>query len=105
MLGRNAADPEDKRIVFRIGINIGIILIDGGDDTVGDGVNIAARLDPANNADLTRSTACGDMYVSDGIICRANERTLATIIETCPAKSVKTAMRSRSLTRSATPLQ
>jgi class 3 adenylate cyclase/pimeloyl-ACP methyl ester carboxylesterase len=44
MLGRNAAVPEDKRIVFRIGINVGDIIIDG-DDIFGDGVNIAARLE------------------------------------------------------------
>jgi class 3 adenylate cyclase/pimeloyl-ACP methyl ester carboxylesterase len=44
MLSRNAAIPEDKRIVFRIGINVGDIIIDG-DDIFGDGVNIAARLE------------------------------------------------------------
>ncbi|MFD1983893.1 adenylate/guanylate cyclase domain-containing protein [Mesorhizobium newzealandense] len=35
--------PEDTRIVFRIGINLGDVIIDG-DDFYGDGVNIAARL-------------------------------------------------------------
>jgi class 3 adenylate cyclase/pimeloyl-ACP methyl ester carboxylesterase len=44
MLTRNAAVPDDKRIVFRIGINVGDIIIDG-DDIFGDGVNIAARLE------------------------------------------------------------
>jgi len=44
MLTRNAAVPEDKQIVFRIGINVGDIIIDGG-DIYGDGVNIAARLE------------------------------------------------------------
>jgi class 3 adenylate cyclase/pimeloyl-ACP methyl ester carboxylesterase len=44
MLSRNAGIDEDKRIVFRIGINIGDIIIDG-DDIFGDGVNIAARLE------------------------------------------------------------
>ncbi|MEH2570664.1 alpha/beta fold hydrolase [Bradyrhizobium sp. AZCC 2289] len=44
MLARNAAVPEDKQIVFRIGINVGDIIIDGG-DIFGDGVNIAARLE------------------------------------------------------------
>src|ERR1700757_4920651 len=44
MLKRNAAISEDKRIVFRIGINVGDIIIDG-DDIFGDGVNIAARLE------------------------------------------------------------
>ncbi|WP_271566866.1 alpha/beta fold hydrolase [Bradyrhizobium sp. CCBAU 11386] len=44
MLARNAAIPENRRIVFRIGINVGDIIIDG-DDIFGDGVNIAARLE------------------------------------------------------------
>jgi class 3 adenylate cyclase/pimeloyl-ACP methyl ester carboxylesterase len=44
MVRRNADIPEDKQIVFRIGINVGDIIIDG-DDIFGDGVNIAARLE------------------------------------------------------------
>ncbi len=44
MVTRNAGVPQDKRIVFRLGINVGDILIDG-DDILGDGVNIAARLE------------------------------------------------------------
>ena len=43
MASRNSAAPADKRIVFRVGINVGDIIIDG-DDIFGDGVNIAARL-------------------------------------------------------------
>jgi adenylate cyclase len=44
MVARNADVPEDRRIVFRIGINIGDIIIDEA-DIHGDGVNIAARLE------------------------------------------------------------
>lgn len=44
MILRNGAVPEDRRIVFRIGINIGDIILDGG-DIFGDGVNVAARLE------------------------------------------------------------
>jgi class 3 adenylate cyclase/pimeloyl-ACP methyl ester carboxylesterase len=44
MVSRNADVAEDQRIVFRIGINVGDIIIDG-DDIFGDGVNIAARLE------------------------------------------------------------
>ena len=44
MVSRNANVAEDRRIVFRIGINVGDIIIDG-DDIFGDGVNIAARLE------------------------------------------------------------
>jgi class 3 adenylate cyclase/pimeloyl-ACP methyl ester carboxylesterase len=43
MVSRNVSLSEDKRIVFRIGINVGDIIIDG-DDIFGEGVNIAARL-------------------------------------------------------------
>ena len=41
---RNTDVPADKRIQFRIGINVGDIIIDG-DDIFGDGVNVAARLE------------------------------------------------------------
>jgi adenylate cyclase len=44
MADRNADVPVDKRIQFRIGINVGDIIIDGG-DIFGDGVNVAARLE------------------------------------------------------------
>jgi adenylate cyclase len=40
----NAGLPEDKRIEFRVGINLGDVVIDG-DDIYGDGVNVAARLE------------------------------------------------------------
>ena len=41
---RNADLPEDKRIEFRVGINLGDVVVDG-DDIQGDGVNVAARLE------------------------------------------------------------
>jgi adenylate cyclase len=44
MAERNAAISEDRRIEFRIGINVGDIIIDEG-DIYGDGVNIAARVE------------------------------------------------------------
>lgn len=44
MVRRNRDIGENKRLVFRIGINIGDIIIDGK-DIFGDGVNIAARLE------------------------------------------------------------
>jgi class 3 adenylate cyclase len=44
MAERNAARPEAKRILYRIGVNLGDVLIEG-DDILGDGVNIAARLE------------------------------------------------------------
>src|SRR5258707_3824088 len=44
MIGRNETVPQDRQIIFRIGINVGDIMIDG-DDIFGDGVNVAARLE------------------------------------------------------------
>ncbi len=44
MAERKTAIPEDRRIEFRIGINVGDIIIDDG-DLYGDGVNIAARVE------------------------------------------------------------
>ena len=44
MAERNAGVDQDKRIEFRIGVNLGDIIIDGG-DIFGDGVNVAARLE------------------------------------------------------------
>jgi class 3 adenylate cyclase len=44
MAERNEGVPVDRRMLFRIGINLGDILIEG-DDILGEGVNIAARLE------------------------------------------------------------
>src|SRR5438874_597073 len=44
MVERNADVPQEKRIEFRIGINVADIMIDRG-DIFGDGVNVAARLE------------------------------------------------------------
>ena len=44
MAKRNAEIPAERRIEFRIGINLGDIIIDEG-DIYGDGVNVAARLE------------------------------------------------------------
>ena len=42
---RNAGLPEDRRIVFRIGIHVGDVVEEADGDLMGDGVNIAARLE------------------------------------------------------------
>jgi TolB-like protein len=43
MEGRNSGVQEGQRIRFRVGINVGDVIVDG-DDIFGDGVNVAARL-------------------------------------------------------------
>jgi adenylate cyclase len=44
MAERNKAVDEEKRIVFRIGVHLGDLVVEG-DDIFGDGINIAARLE------------------------------------------------------------
>src|SRR5262245_23689763 len=44
MAQRNEGVPVDRQMLFRIGINLGDILIEG-EDILGDGVNVAARLE------------------------------------------------------------
>ncbi len=59
MSARNTDLPEDRQIHYRIGINIGDIIVEG-DDIYGDGVNIAARLE--------------NLAEPDGICVRRNVR-------------------------------
>jgi class 3 adenylate cyclase len=46
---RNADLPEDRRMRFRIGINLGDVIVEG-DNLLGDGVNVAARLETLADA-------------------------------------------------------
>src|SRR5512147_864525 len=45
MVDRNAGVPIDRRIEFRIGIHLGDVVEESDGDLMGDGVNIAARLE------------------------------------------------------------
>jgi adenylate cyclase len=45
MVEANQGEPESRRIMLRIGVNLGDIVLDGA-DIFGEGVNIAARLEP-----------------------------------------------------------
>jgi len=62
---RNADLPEDKRIAFRIGINLGDVVVDG-DDIHGDGVNVAARLEGLAET--------GGIWVSGGVYDQVRDR-------------------------------
>ena len=59
LAGHEVDRPEDWRIRYRIGINLGDIVIEG-DDILGDGVNIAARLEAL--ADAGGICVSGDVY-------------------------------------------
>lgn len=57
MATRTRNMPEDRRIVHRIGINVGDVMTEG-EDLLGDGVNVAARLEalaPPGGIVLSRS--------------------------------------------------
>src|SRR5208282_87261 len=45
MRERNAGVPEDQKIQFRVGVHLGDVVEEDDGDLMGDGVNIAARLE------------------------------------------------------------
>ena len=45
MVERNAGVPSDKRIEFRVGVHVGDVVEESDGDLMGDGVNVAARLE------------------------------------------------------------
>jgi formylglycine-generating enzyme required for sulfatase activity/class 3 adenylate cyclase len=58
MIGRNTSLPLDQRILYRIGVHLGDVIVDT-DDIYGEGVNIAARLEGIASP--------GDLYISGGV--------------------------------------
>ena len=79
MADANSALPTTRRIVLRIGINLGDIVIEGS-DVYGDGVNIAARLESLAEP--------GAIYVSRSIHDQVN-RKLETGFDDLGLKTVK----------------
>ena len=64
--------PSDKKIEFRIGINVGDIIVDG-DDIFGDGVNVAARLEGISEP--------GGICISDVVHQQVSGRVEATFAD------------------------
>ena len=75
----NTKVPEHTRIEFRIGINVGDVIVEG-DDIHGDGVNVAARLEGLCGP--------GEVYVSGTVYDQA-EGKLAAVFEDLGARTVK----------------
>ena len=65
MAERNAEAPKEKQIEFRIGINLGDIIVED-DDIYGDGVNIAARIEALADA--------GGVFVSNTVHDHVRDR-------------------------------
>ncbi|MFQ5973731.1 MAG: adenylate/guanylate cyclase domain-containing protein, partial [Alphaproteobacteria bacterium] len=79
MRQRNETVPEDRRIEFRVGINLGDVIVEG-DDIHGDGVNVAARLEGLCEP--------GEVYIS-GTIYDNVEGKLAATFDNLGEKTVK----------------
>ena len=80
---RNAAVPEEQQIQFRIGINVGDIIIHG-DDIFGNGVNVAARLESLAEP----GSICVSRIVRDHVLDRLNY-----VFEDLGAQKVKNIVR------------
>ena len=65
MKARNKAVPVDRRIQFRVGVNLGDVIIDG-DDIFGNGVNIAARLETISDP--------GGICISQAVLDQVKQR-------------------------------
>ena len=76
---RNAGSSDDSRIQFRIGINVGDIIVDG-DDIYGDGVNVAARIQALADP--------GGIYISRGAAEQVRDK-VPIKIETRGEQTVK----------------
>jgi len=76
---RNASVAEDQRMYVRIGINLGEVIVEG-DDRLGEGVNIAARLEQLAEP--------GGIYVS-GKVAKEVEKKLAFAFEPMGEQKVK----------------
>ena len=66
MVERNAGVPEDRRIVFRIGVHVGDVVEESDGDLMGAGVNLGARLEGV--------CAPGAIYLSEDAYRQVNSR-------------------------------
>ena len=81
MRDRNGAAVDDRKIEFRIGINLGDVIVDG-EDLYGDGVNVAARIESvARPGGIAVSSSVRDhvMTKTDAVFEDAGEQALKNI--------------------------
>ena len=108
---RNTALPEDKRMRFRIGVHLGDVMADG-DNLLGDGVNIAARLEalaPPDGICISKSVADLVAGKVDATFANAGSHELKNIttnveVWTWPPELAKKPSRSPKARRIATAL-
>jgi adenylate cyclase len=73
MAAREADQPDDQKMVLRVGVNIGEVIVDG-DDIYGDGVNVAARLQSIASP--------GGIYISGKVHDEVEGKLSATFADT-----------------------
>src|SRR5438045_8829735 len=79
MVGDNASMPKHHWIEYRIGVNLGDVIIEA-DDVFGDGVNIATRLEGIADP--------GQVYISGGIYEQIKHK-LVCVYESLGDRTVK----------------
>jgi adenylate cyclase len=73
MTAKDANQPQAKRIAFRVGIHIGDVVVEG-DDLLGDGVNVAARLEGIAEP--------SGVYISEDVYRQIRDRVTSRFIDT-----------------------
>ena len=71
MVERNAGVPPDRRIEFRIGVHLGDVVEENDGDLMGDGVNIAARVEGICEPGAIYGSGCDARSLSTGRFIRA----------------------------------
>jgi len=105
MVERNAGVPEGKRILYRMGVNLGDVLIEG-DDILGDGVNIAARLESiAEPGGICISGSAYDQVRGriDALFTDLGDQSLKNIARPVRAYALKTGSAGPTLARQVSP--
>ena len=99
MAERNDAVPQDRRLAFRIGLNLGDVIVQNG-DLYGDGVNVAARLEALAEPGGICLSASAHEQVQDKIAAVRFETPSRLARATTMAHERSSARSSRSITSS-----